>query len=136
MTSAQVDLETKAETEDRQHVLTPNVPKAEVAKLRRARPDYVIASKDPITEDQRKQAEAAVFGATYTWLRDLDWAPIRYGQRQAATLDGLVDEAARVLATELAPSPAADADVAAWRAWLLPQRARLGPARPRQRDGR
>jgi hypothetical protein len=48
----------------------------------------------------------------------------------------LVDEAARLLATELAPSPAADADVAAWRAWLQPLRARLGPARPRQRDGR
>lgn len=48
----------------------------------------------------------------------------------------LVEEAARVLATELAPSPAPDADVAAWRAWLQPLRTQLGPARPRQRDGR
>ena len=45
-----------------------------------------------------QQPEAAAFGATYTWLRDLDWAPIRYGQRQAATLDGLVDEYRAVFA--------------------------------------
>ena len=30
MTDVQADLEVKAETEDRQHVLTPNVPKEEV----------------------------------------------------------------------------------------------------------
>lgn len=45
-------------------------------------------------------------------------------------------EAARALATELVPAPAADAGVAAWRAWLQPLRTQLGPARPRMRDGR
>jgi DNA helicase-2/ATP-dependent DNA helicase PcrA len=39
-----------------------------------------------------QQPDAAMFGATYTWLRDLDWSPIRFAQRTATTLDDLVGE--------------------------------------------
>lgn len=48
----------------------------------------------------------------------------------------LASEAAGVMAFALAAGPAADADTAALRALLQPLRAQLGPARPRQRDGR
>ncbi len=37
-----------------------------------------------------QQPEAAVFGATYSWLAGIDWAPGRFVQRQVITLDDLV----------------------------------------------
>ena len=52
-----------------------------------------------------------------------------------------IEQAAAILAVELGPAPttaepASAADCAALRTWLQPLRTKLGPARPRQRDGR
>jgi len=37
-----------------------------------------------------EQPEAAVFGATFAWLSNVDWAPGRFIQRATITLDGLL----------------------------------------------
>ena len=39
-----------------------------------------------------EQPEAAVFGATYSWLSDIDWAPGRFIKREQIELDGLLDD--------------------------------------------
>ncbi|KLN34192.1 ATP-dependent DNA helicase [Cellulosimicrobium funkei] len=39
-----------------------------------------------------EQPEAAVFGATYAWLADIDWAPGRFIQREKIELDALLDD--------------------------------------------
>ncbi len=39
-----------------------------------------------------QQREAAVFGATYAWFADIDWAPGRYIAREQIELDDLVDD--------------------------------------------
>ena len=39
-----------------------------------------------------EQPEAGVFGATYAWLADIDWAPGRFIQRAAIGLDDLIDD--------------------------------------------
>ncbi|WP_229023114.1 ATP-dependent helicase [Actinomarinicola tropica] len=38
-----------------------------------------------------EQAEAAVFGATYAWLADVDWSARRWTKRETVELDDLVD---------------------------------------------
>ena len=60
-------------------------------------------------------------------------------QLQRGRTDGVraaAHEVATVLGLELAPDPEEAADGKALRAWLQPLRTALGPARPRQRDGR
>jgi hypothetical protein len=96
---------------------------------------------DAVTAARRAAAAAEAGDAGQAERMSLAQSLVISAERQLVRgrsdgIAALVDEAARLLATELAPSPAADADVAAWRAWLQPLRARLGPARPRQRDGR
>jgi hypothetical protein len=96
---------------------------------------------DAVTAARRAAAAAEAGDAGQAERMSLAQSLVISAERQLVRgrsdgIAALVDEAARVLATELAPPPAADADVAAWRAWLQPLRARLGPARPRMRDGR
>ena len=43
-----------------------------------------------------EQPEAAVFGATFAWLADIDWAPGRFIQRETIDLDDLLDDYADV----------------------------------------
>jgi DNA helicase-2/ATP-dependent DNA helicase PcrA len=38
------------------------------------------------------QAEPQVFGASYAWIADVDWATAKYVQRRKVTLDGLLDD--------------------------------------------
>ncbi len=38
------------------------------------------------------QSEPQVFGATYAWIADIDWATQKFTRRQKVTLDQLVDE--------------------------------------------
>lgn len=96
---------------------------------------------DAVTAARRAAAAADAGDAGQAERTSLAQSLVITAERQLVRgrsdgITALVDEAARVLATELTPSPAADADVAAWRAWLQPLRAKLGAARPRQRDGR
>ena len=39
-----------------------------------------------------EQPEAAVFGATFAWLADVDWAPGRFIKREKIHLDDLLDD--------------------------------------------
>lgn len=39
-----------------------------------------------------EQPEAGVFGATYAWLADIDWAPGRFVQRASIGIDDLIDD--------------------------------------------
>ena len=39
-----------------------------------------------------EQPEAALFGATFAWLADVDWAPGRFITRQKIRLDDLIDD--------------------------------------------
>ncbi len=43
-----------------------------------------------------QQADTALFGATYTWLCDLEWSSIRFARRTATTLDNLAAEYRRI----------------------------------------
>lgn len=56
--------------------------------------DALDAARVPVQPGGRtglfQQPEAAVFGATYAWLAGIDWAPGRFIQRQAITLDDLL----------------------------------------------
>jgi DNA helicase-2/ATP-dependent DNA helicase PcrA len=38
------------------------------------------------------QPEPQVFGATYAWISDIDWATVKYAQRQRVTLARLLDD--------------------------------------------
>lgn len=49
-----------------------------------------------------EQPEAAVFGATYAWLSDIDWAPGRYIKREHIDLDDLLSDYTEVF--ELTPA--------------------------------
>ena len=52
-----------------------------------------------------EQREAAVFGATYAWLADVDWAPGRFVKREKIEFDDLISD--YIAAFSLSPDQAA-----------------------------
>jgi DNA helicase II / ATP-dependent DNA helicase PcrA len=53
-----------------------------------------------------EQREAAIFGATYAWLGEIDWAPGRYVKRERIQINDLIADYA--VAFELTPAEQAD----------------------------
>ncbi|MEV7907614.1 ATP-dependent helicase [Streptomyces anulatus] len=53
-----------------------------------------------------EQPEAAVFGATYAWLADVDWAPGRFIKRKTICIGDLLDDYAKIFDLD---QPAVDA---------------------------
>lgn len=65
------------------------------------------------------QPEPQVFGATYTWISDVEWTAAKYGQRQLVTLERLLDDYAAVFDLPDAKRPALAAHLKAWKAKAL-----------------
>jgi DNA helicase-2/ATP-dependent DNA helicase PcrA len=63
-----------------------------------------------------EQREAAVFGATFAWLTDIDWAPGRFIQREKVELTALLDEYRNAFALGDADSQAVRKYLAEWQA--------------------
>lgn len=62
-----------------------------------------------------EQPEAGLFGATYAWLADIDWAPGRFIQRAAIGLDDLVADYADVFDLTDAQADALRKYLEAWK---------------------
>jgi DNA helicase-2/ATP-dependent DNA helicase PcrA len=72
--------------------------------------DALEASKIPVQPAGRtglfEQPEAAVFGATYAWLGEIDWAPGRFIKRERIQIDDLIADYAATF--DLTPAEQAD----------------------------
>lgn len=62
-----------------------------------------------------EQDIAAVLGATFSWLTDVDWAASRWVQREKPTLDSLTDDLTRVFRLSGALAAAARAHLVDWK---------------------
>lgn len=119
-TDEQTEAESVADLIERLHE-DQKLPYREIAILVRGRAAYpriLDALEDwgiPVQPGGRsglfEQREAAVFGATFAWLSEVDWAPGRYIQREKIDLDALLDEYREVFGLN-------DTDVEVVRAYL------------------
>ena len=62
-----------------------------------------------------EQTEAAVFGATYAWLADIDWAPGRFVKREKIELDDLVADYIKAFSLSTADAALLRMHLTAWR---------------------
>lgn len=102
------------------------LPYREMAILVRARTSYsrildaLEAWGIPVQPGGRSglfgQPEAAVFGKTFAWLSDIDWAPERFVEREKVDLDGLLAEYNDLFDLGDADVKALETYLVAWRA--------------------
>lgn len=65
------------------------------------------------------QPEADVFAATYAWIGDIDWSAEKYANRQAVTLDRLLDDYTRIFGLDPARRATLENHLTAWKARAL-----------------
>jgi DNA helicase-2/ATP-dependent DNA helicase PcrA len=100
-TDEQTEAEAIADLVERLHE-DKGLPYREIAILVRGRASYpkildaLEAWGIPVQPGGRsglfEQPEAAIFGATFAWLTDIDWAPGRFIQRETVEIFSLLDE--------------------------------------------